>query len=38
MQYMDQLRYSVALLHNNFASPVGQHLVAILHAGRYSWS
>lgn len=34
---MDQLWYSVSLLHNDFASPVGQHLVAVLHAGGYSW-
>lgn len=37
MQYVDQLWYSVSVLHNDFASPVGQHLVAILHAGRHSW-
>ena len=30
---MDQLRYGVAFLHNYLASPVGQHLVAVLHAG-----
>lgn len=38
MQYVDQLRYSMSLLHNDFASPVGQHLVAVLHACRDSWS
>lgn len=38
MQYVDQLRYSMSLLHNDFASPVGQHLVAVLHACRNSWS
>lgn len=37
MQYVDQLRYSVSLLYNDFASPVGQHLVAVLHASRHSW-
>lgn len=37
MQYVDELRYSVAFLHNDLASPVGQHLVAVLHAGGHSW-
>lgn len=37
VQYMDQLWHSVALLHNNLASPVSEHLMPILHAGRYSW-
>lgn len=37
MQYVDQLRYSMAFLHNDLASPVGQHLVAVLHAGGHSW-
>lgn len=36
MQYVDQLRNSVSLLHDDLASPVGQHLVAVLHAGRHS--
>lgn len=37
MQYVDQLWYSVPLLHNDLTSPVGQHLVAVLHSGRHSW-
>lgn len=37
VQYVDQLRNSVSLLHNYFPGPVGQHLVAVLHAGRHSW-
>lgn len=35
MQDVDQLRHRVSLLHDDFASPVGQHLVAVLHAGRH---
>ena len=38
VQYVDQLWYSVSLLHDDFASPVRQHLVAVLHAGGNSWS
>lgn len=37
MQDVDQLWHGVALLHDDFAGPVGQHLVAVLHAGGYSW-
>lgn len=37
VQYMDQLRHSVALLHDDLAGPVSEHLMPILHAGRYSW-
>ena len=37
MQYVDQLWYSVPLLHNDLTSPVGQHLVAVLHPSRHSW-
>lgn len=37
MQNVDQLWDSVSLLHNDFARPVGQHLVAVLHACRNSW-
>lgn len=37
MQYVDQLRDSVSLLHDDFARPVGQHLVAVLHACGNSW-
>lgn len=37
MQYVDQLRDGVPLLHNDFARPVGQHLMAVLHAGGHSW-
>lgn len=35
MQYVNQLWYSMPLLHNDFASPVRQHLVAVLHACRH---
>lgn len=35
VQYVDQLRDGVSLLHDDFARPVGQHLVAVLHAGRH---
>lgn len=38
MQYVNQLGHSVSLLHDDFASPVGQHLVAVLHAGGHGWS
>lgn len=33
VQYMDQLRDGVSLLHDDLACPVGQHLVSVLHAG-----
>lgn len=38
VQYVDQLRYGVAFLHDDFARPVGEHLVAVLHAGWHGWS
>lgn len=34
MQYVDQLRDSVPLLHDDFTRPVGQHLVAVFHSCR----
>lgn len=33
MEDVDQLWHRVALLHYDLSCPVGQHLVAILHAG-----
>ena len=33
---MDQLGHGVPLLHDDLAGPVGEHLVAVLHAGRDS--
>lgn len=38
MQDVHQLRDRVPLLHNDLPGPVRQHLVAVLHAGRHSWS
>lgn len=37
VQYMDQLWHGMPLLYNDLAGPVSEHLMPILHAGRYSW-